>query len=181
MYSDESMSCHVSCHWVFNDGHKNPVLLFLFIDFHCWHSVGSPLLILSSNVCESSACSDGCPVAGITGLWDGPSWNWLVGHWHGCLDWTLPEESPVWRSVLASNGGHCGTAERQRQGPATCCAQCPSNPMTLLEESGHRERRWTPVGWVFPNRQSLQRLAGLHSANIQGWDLNRLAWQLLVG
>lgn len=52
--------------------------------------------------------------------------------------------------------------------------------MALLEESGHGEWWWPPVCWVVPNRQGLQRLAGLHPANVQCRDLNRLAWQLLV-
>lgn len=37
------------------------------------------------------------------------------------------------------------------------------------------------MGWVVPNRQGLQGLAGLHAANVQGRDLDGLAWQLLVG
>ncbi len=37
------------------------------------------------------------------------------------------------------------------------------------------------MGWVVSSRQGLQGLAGLHAANVQGRDLDRLAWQLLVG
>lgn len=121
-------------------------------------------------------------MAGLTGFWDGSSWHWLVGHWHGCLDWALPEEPPIGRPVFAADRGHGGTAEGQGQGSASGCPQCPSCPMmTLLEEGGHREPRWPPIGWVVPSGQGLQGLAGLHAANVQGRDLDRLAWQLLVG
>ena len=133
------------------------------------------------SVCECSLCSDGCPVAGLIGFWDGSSWHWLVGHWHGCLDWAQPEEPPIGRPVFAADRGHGGTAEGQGQGPASGCAQCPSHPTTLLEEGGHRETWQAPMGWVVPGRQGLQGLAGMHAANVQGRDLDRLAWQLLVG
>lgn len=53
--------------------------------------------------------------------------------------------------------------------------------MTLLEEGAHREWWRPPMGWVVPYRQDLQGLAGLHAANVQSRDLDRLAWQLLVG
>lgn len=68
----------------------------------------SPLFYLS--VGECLLCSDGCPMAGFIGFWDGSSWHRLVGHWHGCLDWALPEEPPVGCSVFAADRGHGGTA-----------------------------------------------------------------------
>lgn len=73
------------------------------------------------NVSKSSVCSDGCPMAGITGFWDGSSWHWLVGHWHGSLQWALPEQSSIWCPVFAADRGHCGTAEGQGQVPASGC------------------------------------------------------------
>lgn len=120
-------------------------------------------------------------MARLIGFWDGSSWCWLVGQWHGCLDWALPEEPPVGRPVFAPDGGHGGTAEGQRQGPARHCSQCSAYPMTLLKEAGHRQWWRPPVWWVVSDRQSLQRLAGLHSTNIQGGDLDGLARQLLMG
>jgi len=120
-------------------------------------------------------------VAGLTGFWDGSSWHRLVGHWHGCLAWALPEEPPVGRPVFAADRGHGGTAEGQGQGPASGRAQCPSCPTTLLEEGGHREPRRPPMSWVVPRRQGLEGVAGLHAANVQGRDLDRLAGQLFVG
>lgn len=131
-------------------------LVFLFI---CLHTVStqfsSLLLCLSLSVCQCLTCSDRCPVAGLADFWDGSSWHWLVGHWHGCLDWTLSEKPSVWCPVFAADRGHGGTAEGQGQGPASGCSQCPSCTMTLLEEGGHRERRWAPMGWVVPRRQGL--------------------------
>lgn len=118
-------------------------------------------------------------MAGLSGFWDGSSRHWLVGHWHGRLDWTLPEEPPVGCPVFAADGGHGGAAEGQGQGPADGSAQCPS--VTLLEEAGHRQRWRPPMGWVVPGRQGLQGLAGLHAADVQSRDLDRLARQLLVG
>lgn len=53
--------------------------------------------------------------------------------------------------------------------------------MTFLQEGGHREPRQPPVGRVVSGRQSLQGLAGLHAANVQGRDLDGLTRQLLVG
>lgn len=120
-------------------------------------------------------------MAGLAGFRDGPPWHWLVGHWHGCLDGALPEEPPVGRPVFAADRGHGGTAEGQRQGPAGSRAQCPSCSVPLLEEGGHREPRQPPVRRVVPRRQGLQGMAGLHAANVQGRDLDRLTWQLLVG
>lgn len=63
--------------------------------------------------------SDGCPVAGLTGFWDGSSWHWLVGHWRGCLDWALAEQPSVGRPVFAADRGHGGAAEGQGQVPAS--------------------------------------------------------------
>lgn len=57
-------------------------------------------------------------MAGLTGFWDGSSWHWLVGHWHGCLDWALPEQPSIGCPVFAANRGHGGTAEGQGQVPA---------------------------------------------------------------
>lgn len=119
-------------------------------------------------------------MAGLVGFQDGSSWCWLVGQWHRCLDWALPKEATIGRPVFAPDGGHGGTAEGQGQGPASSCSQCPFCSVTLLKEAGHRQWRWPPVWWIVPNRQGLQRLAGLHSTNVQGGDLDRLARQLLV-
>lgn len=58
-------------------------------------------------------------MAGLTGLWDGSSWHWLVGHWHGGLDRALPEQPSVGRPVFAADRGHGGTAEGQGQVPAS--------------------------------------------------------------
>lgn len=63
--------------------------------------------------------SDGCPVAGLTGFWDGSSWHWLVGHGHGCLDGALAEQPSVGSPVFAADGGHGGAAEGQGQVPAS--------------------------------------------------------------
>ena len=103
----------------------------------------------------------------------------MVGQWHGGLEGALTEEPPVGGSVFAANRGHGGTAEGQGEGPATGRAESPSCPTTLLEEGGHRERR-PPVAGVVPHRQAFQGLAGLDVADVQGRDLDRLAWQLLV-
>lgn len=120
-------------------------------------------------------------MAGLTGFWDASSWHWLVGHWHGCLDWALPEKPPIGCPVFAADRGHGGTAERQGQGPASSCTQCPSSPVSLLEEGGDREPWQAPMGWVVSSRQGLQGMTGLDAANVQGRDLDRLTWQLLVG
>lgn len=175
--------CLVMCHPTDSSSLVIKILFYvLFISLHIVSTLfSSPLICLSLSVCEYWVCSDGCPVAGLTGFWDGSSWHWLVGHWHGCLDWALPEEPPIGCPVFAADRGHGGTAEGQGQGPARGHAQCPSCPMTLLEEGAHREPRRPPMGWVVPRRQDLQGLAGLHAANVQGRDLDRLAWQLLVG
>lgn len=120
-------------------------------------------------------------MAGLTGFWDWSSWHRLVGHWHGCFDWALPEEPPIGCPVFAADRGHGGTAEGQGQGPARACAECPSCPVALLEEGGHREPRRPPVSVVVPGGQGLQGLAGLHAANVQGRDLDGLSRQLFVG
>lgn len=169
-------------HWLFITGNKNPFLCFLLISFNTISTLcSSPLRCLSSSVCECSACSDGCPVAGLSDFSDGSSWHWLVGHWHGWLDWALPEEPSVGCPVFAADRGHGSTAERKGQVPASGRTQCSPSPMSLLEKRGHREPWQPPVGWVLSSRQCLQGLTGLYAANVQGRDLDRLTWQLLVG
>ena len=156
-------------------------LCFVYNASHYLHSLlSSQLFCLSSSVYECSMCSDGCPVAWLTSFWDGSSWHWLVGHWHGCLNRALAEQSSIGCPVFAADRGHGGTAEGQRQVPASGSTECPSCPMTLLEEGGHREPWQPPVSWIVSSGQGLQGLTRLHTAHVQGRDLDRLAWQLLV-
>ncbi len=54
---------------------------------------------------------DGCTM--LNSFWDGSSWYWLVGHWHGSLDGTLSEQAPVGSPVFALDGGHGRAAERK--------------------------------------------------------------------
>lgn len=54
---------------------------------------------------------DGCTM--LKSFWDGSSWYWLVGHWHGRLGGTLSEQAPVGCPVFALDGGHGGAAERK--------------------------------------------------------------------
>lgn len=111
----------------------------------------------------------------LNSFWDGSSWYWLVGHWHGRLGGTLSEQAPVGSPVFALDGWNGGAAERKGQGAARTLGQRPAHPMSLIREEGaHRQARARVVS------HSLPLLAGRHAADVQGRDLDRWCGDLLV-
>lgn len=111
-------------------------------------------------------------MAWINGFWDGSPGHCLVRDGHRCLYGALAEKASVGRPVFAAHGGRkSGTAEREGEAPSGHAA----DPRTLLEERSHGQ---APTGEI--SHGFLGALLWTHAAHVQGRDLQRLTWELLV-
>lgn len=111
-------------------------------------------------------------MAWINGFWDGSPGHCLVRDGHRCLYGALAEKASVGRPVFAAHGAwQSGTAEREGKAPSGHA----TDPRTLLEEGSHGQ---APRGEI--SHGFLGALLWPHAAHVQGRDLQRLTWQLLV-